>query len=343
VSEENKSEEPMDRAWNLLEEGDVAGARKLAEGLAPTVGEEGRADLLLLQAACAREDGNFDEALSLLEQTTSADPEWVTPELWAAELLMSDPERVKEALLHATRALELAEEEDEFLEAVAVKAGIEIELGKMDAARQTLGELPSADDVQIDPIWAMELGYLLLAVDDAAEARRRFQALADADPELSDAWYGVGLAAEAQDDENGKREAWTRVLKLDERRPLESPLLSEAEMAGVAEAALAELPPRARKLVENVPILIAELPAREDVAQGLDPRLLGLFSGTPHPEASSLGAGPHLTQVLLFRKNLERVAGDVEDLREEIRTTLLHETGHFFGMSEEDLEAVGLE
>ena len=339
----HESTDELDKAWQLLEGGDTAGARKLADRLAPAVGDDGKADLLLLQAACAREEGQNDEALSLLQQAAVADPEWVTPELWTAELLMSDPGRVGEALGHATRALDLADEEDEYLEALAVKASIEIDLGKLADARKTLGELPAADEVQLDPVWALEIGYLLLAVEDAAEARRRFQALADADPELSDAWYGAGLAAEAQDDETGKRDAWMRVLKLDERRPLDEPLLSEAEMAGVAEAALGELPPRARKLVQNVPILITDLPARSDVAEGLDPRLLGLFAGTPHPEASSLGTGAQLTQILLFRKNLERVAGDADELRDEIRTTLLHETGHFFGMSEDDLEAVGLE
>jgi predicted Zn-dependent protease with MMP-like domain len=338
----HEANDELEQAWQLLEQGDLGGARALAQKVAPSIGEEGKADLLLLRAACDREEGKIDEALELLRQTIAVDPEWVTPELWAAELLMSE-DRADEALAHATRALDLAEEEDEYLEAVAVKAGIEIELGKLPAARQTLGELPPADEVQLDPVWALELGYLLLSVEDAAEARRRFQALADHIPELADAWYGVGLAAEAQDDETGKREAWTRVLKLDERQPIEEPLMSEAEMASVAEQALAELPERARHLIQNIPILISELPAAEDVATGLDPRLLGLFSGTAHPESSSLGGAPQLTQILLFRKNLERVASDAEDLREEIRTTLLHETGHFFGMSEDDLGAVGLE
>jgi predicted Zn-dependent protease with MMP-like domain/thioredoxin-like negative regulator of GroEL len=338
----HETNDELDQAWQLLEQGDTAGARKLADRMAPSIDEEGRADLLLLRAACAREEGDSAAALDLLKQTIEVDPEWVTPELWTAELLMSEG-RGAEALPHAARALELAEEEDEFLEAIAVKAGLEIELGKLAAARQTLGELPPSDDVQLDPVWGLELGHLLLAVDDSADARRRFQALADADPELADAWYGVGLAAEAQDDENGKREAWTRVLKLDERQPIEDSLLSEAEMATVAEQALAELPERARTLIQNVPILIADLPAGDDVATGLDPRLLGLFAGTAHPDASNLGGAPHLTQILLFRKNLERVAGDVEDLKDEIRTTLLHETGHFFGMSEDDLEALGLE
>jgi predicted Zn-dependent protease with MMP-like domain len=338
-----KPEGGLDRAWQLLEEGDVEAARALATKIEAAVPEDDQADLMLLRAACAREDGEVDEALALLERTTALDPEWMTPELWAAELLMGDPDRGKEALLHATRALDLAEEEEEFLEAVAVKAGIEVELGKIEAARQTLSELPASDEVQLEPIWGLEIGHLLLAVEDAAEARRRFQALVDANPELADGWYGVGLAAEAMDDETGMRDAWTRVLKLDERQPLAEPLLTEEEMAKVAEQALGELPERARQLVANVPVLISDLPALEDVAQGLDPRLLGLFAGTPHPEDSTLGGGAQLTQILLFRKNLERVAADVEDLREEIRTTLIHETGHFFGMSEEDLEALGLD
>ncbi len=50
-----------------------------------------------------------------------------------------------------------------------------------------------------------------------------------------------------------------------------------------------------------------------------------------------------MTQIVLFRRNLERAAASEEDLREEIRTTLLHETGHFFGMDESDLEGVGLD
>ena len=54
-----------------------------------------------------------------------------------------------------------------------------------------------------------------------------------------------------------------------------------------------------------------------------------------------LGGTPQLTQILLFRRNLERVAQDEEELRDEIRTTLLHETGHFFGMTEKDLDDVG--
>ena len=55
-----------------------------------------------------------------------------------------------------------------------------------------------------------------------------------------------------------------------------------------------------------------------------------------------LGGQPGLTQIVLFRRNLERAVADPDELREEVRVTLLHETGHFFGLSDAELEEMGL-
>jgi predicted Zn-dependent protease with MMP-like domain len=92
-----------------------------------------------------------------------------------------------------------------------------------------------------------------------------------------------------------------------------------------------------------VPILVEDYPSDELIDDGLDPRLYGLFDGVPFPEQSSLGAPPHLERVLLFQRNLERHARTADELEEQIRITLLHETGHFFGMDEADLADVGLD
>jgi predicted Zn-dependent protease with MMP-like domain len=194
-------------------------------------------------------------------------------------------------------------------------------------------------------------------VGDAEEARARLRTLTAAEPELSDAWHALGIASEALGDEEGMRAAWRRTRELDvasdEAReeagggsgvePDGRPRLDDKGVAALAEEALAELPERARQLLVNVPIIVADRPARDDVDAGLDPRMLGMFAGTPYPEAGAMGGQPGLTQILLFRRNLERIAGNEEELREEIRTTLLHETGHFFGMDEDDLEKVGLD
>ena len=54
-------------------------------------------------------------------------------------------------------------------------------------------------------------------------------------------------------------------------------------------------------------------------------------------------ATPLVTNILLFKRSLERFATDEDHLAEEIRITVLHETAHYFGLDEDDLEALGLD
>jgi len=339
--EESELDDQLDRGWDHLEDGEVVEARAVGERLRREVPEAPEPVMLL--AACARAEGDDARALVLLAEAAALDPEWAEPDLRAAEILSGDPERAEEALRRVTRALDLAEEEAEFLDAIAIKTGLEIDLGREAAARETLEQLPPPGTAGIAPELAREIAHLHLGVEQPAIARQWLEPLVSADPDDADAWHALGLVAEAEGREEDKRRAWLSTLTLDARADAEIPeRLSEAQVAEEAEEALAELPPRARQLLSNVPILIADRPSRKDVEQGLDPRLLGLFAGSAYPESSALGGAPQLTQILLFRYNLERVAADEEELREEIRTTLLHETGHFFGMDEDDLDDVGL-
>jgi predicted Zn-dependent protease with MMP-like domain len=336
------TESDLERAWDLLESGDEPGARRLAEKLKSE--DPCTPDVLLLQAACSRQRGEAEPALKLLQQASQADLSWAAPEIWMAEILSEDPERLSEALRHASDALDRAEEEDEFLDAVALKAGLEIDLGKASAARKTLQELPPLDaGAVLPPAMALDFAHLFLEAGEIEEAAQRFHALIDDDDSNADAWHGLGECAEARGDEQAKRQAWKQVLALDAKEDLQAPLMSEAQMAEIAESALRELPDKVRGLVAHVPILIVDLPTPDEVDRGLDPRLLGMFAGSAYADAGVMGGQPELTQILLFRKNLERSAHSAEDLAEQIRITLLHETGHFFGMSEDDLAEVGLD
>ena len=331
----------LDKGWRCLDEGDFSGARRAAER--DREEDPGNPEALLLLAACARAEGDFEQSLELLAQASAADEDWGAPSQWMAEVLVEDLDRPEEALKFAQQALERADEEEEFLDAIVLKAGLELQLGKTKAAQATLSELPSVDEVDLPPELSLDFAYLFLEAEVIAEAEKRFRPLTSVPEHQAEAWYGLGLCAEAISDESGKRDAWLHVLTLDGEAPLAEPRLSEAEMAEVAEQALKELPEAARKLIANVPIVIVDSPARQEVEQGMDPRLLGMFEGTAYSDGGTLGGAPQVTQILLFRKNLERMAVDTEDLREQIRITLLHETGHFFGMSEDDLAGVGLD
>jgi predicted Zn-dependent protease with MMP-like domain/Tfp pilus assembly protein PilF len=333
----------VDEGWHALERGDINAARTLAtRALAESPSAP---DALLLDAACFREEGDGEQAISVLRKVCRADPDWCTPELWLAELLAVQPETTAEALQHAAHALDLADEEDEYLNALALKAGLEAELGEIDEAKQTLRDLPPPEVALGDAMLALEIAELWLAVGEPESARDRLLTLTTAEPEMADAWYTLGVAAETLGDEAAMRSAWRKTWELDSTAgdDDEGAHLDEREVAAIAEQALAELPDKARRLLVDVPIIIADLPARADIEDGLDPRVLGLFSGTSYDEGSHLGGQPGLSQIILFRRNLERAADGEEDLREEIRTTLLHETGHFFGMDEADLESVGLD
>jgi len=327
-------------AWDAFDAGKLETARRRAERLG-----ERSPEGLYLRAACCREEDDAPGAIRLLRQAIAADPEWASPELAFAELLAEAPDTLAEARKHAARAVELAEEEEEYLSALALKAGLEAEVGDVDDARRTLAELPPPDVVLGDADAALEIADLHLALGDAELARARLRTLTGVVPDSAEVWHALGCAAADLGDDEEMRAAWKRTWVLDaapgaaggERRRF-----TDEEVGAIAEQALGELPGRARELLRDVPIVIADQPAESDVDAGVDPRSLGLFNGTPYPDASHLGGQPGLTQILIFRRNLERMAGSNEELREEIRTTLLHETGHFFGMSDEDLEGVGL-
>ncbi len=333
----------VEAAWQALESGDVAGARRQAEALDAEAPET-----LLLLGACCREEEDDAQAIAILKRAVAADPDWATPELWLGEILAGDPEATAEALRHAARALDLTDDENEFLSAAALKAGLETEMGDTEEAKRTLAELPPPEVRLEDQDLALEIADLQLALGDTEAARDRLRLLCEASPTMADAWYALGCAAEQLEDETEMRAAWRHTWTLDAAPKAaggapDDARLSEAEVAAVAEAALGELPARACALLRGIPIVIAELPAEADVSTGLDPRVLGLFSGTAHGDgATALGGQPGLTQIVLFRRNLERAARDEDELREEIRTTLLHETGHFFGLDDAALEEIGL-
>ena len=74
----------------------------------------------------------------------------------------------------------------------------------------------------------------------------------------------------------------------------------------------------------------------------ISPQTLGLFIGVPRPEALVTEQRVDLDRILLFKKNLEKICQDEEDLIDQIQITVRHEVGHYLGLDEDDLERLGL-
>jgi predicted Zn-dependent protease with MMP-like domain len=110
----------------------------------------------------------------------------------------------------------------------------------------------------------------------------------------------------------------------------------------VAEA-LASIPRRFKKAMQNIAIAVEDEPSPDLLHEmEIDPpdTLLGLYQGTPLTERGWAYGNTLPDRVLIFQGPHEREAEDEDDLVVAIGETLIHEIGHYFGLSEEEIEAI---
>ena len=120
-----------------------------------------------------------------------------------------------------------------------------------------------------------------------------------------------------------------------------STLLAAAESA--VKQILRALPRDLRTEAQRVPVSFERRPNKELEADGIEPDTLGLFVGEAYPDGETSGS-PLPPQIILFLENIWNAAEENQTLyREEIRTTFLHELGHYLGLDEIDLEERGLD
>jgi predicted Zn-dependent protease with MMP-like domain len=330
--------DPIDEVWELLEAGEIDKA-EAACARADLKADEPE-EILLCRAAIAAARDEVEQALELLDEAADALPDDPRPLLQAAELELHGREDAAAAIALCERALDVADGEEELADALLLKAEAELSAEDDVAARASLAELDGVD-LGDASLW-VRAGQLHFAIESDAAAERAFRAAVEAAPGDADALHGLGMIYELRGDRKAMISAWLDTRRIDLEAPAPPWHLSAAEFEAVAEAAMGELPARVVELLENVPILIDDVPSEDLVREGQDPRLLGLFAGVPLPSKGSVGAAASLDSIHLFQRNLERGVGNADELADEIRITLLHETAHFFGLEDDDLEAIGL-
>jgi len=119
----------------------------------------------------------------------------------------------------------------------------------------------------------------------------------------------------------------------------------------LVDEALGALPMRFRKRIHNVAVVVENVPpdqlSRSDLrnlgiidSDDAENLVLGVFEGVPATKKSvfDLSAGPD--RIVLYQKNIEAVCSNEDEIRKEIRLTVIHELGHYFGMTEVQLEDV---
>lgn len=327
----------LERGFEALEAGEIDAAAAIVERCRRI--DRKNPDVVSLAAAVADACGEADDALAQYRLLRELRPDDPMPIICIARLELHAGDDPDAALDTLAAAFDFIDDEADLVEAIYIKAQALVARGEPAAARDALGELASS--VIDDGDLALDLAELALSADDPAAARRWIEAARSGPGLEADALHLLGRVHEAAGDRAEMIAAWQEVRRLDLAAGAGALTIGEDEVERIALEALAELPESIRDKLERVPILIDDAPSEALVADGLDPRLLGLFQGTPMPEDGALA--PTVTNILLFRGNLARACRDADELAEEIRITVLHETAHYFGLDEDDLEALGLD
>jgi predicted Zn-dependent protease with MMP-like domain len=118
--------------------------------------------------------------------------------------------------------------------------------------------------------------------------------------------------------------------------------MEREEFVTVAEEALDSLPDEFRNRIKNVAILAEDFPANQRPPKLGQRRrlLLGIFHGVPGTKKSVFNPSTGPDHIVLYQKNIEAVCSTEAEVRHQIRQTLIHELGHYFGMTEEQLKDV---
>jgi len=119
--------------------------------------------------------------------------------------------------------------------------------------------------------------------------------------------------------------------------------MTRTKFRELVDEALAGIPPRFREAMKNIAIVIEDEPTLEELAEvGIEPpdTLLGLYQGTPLTERQWAHGNVLPDKITLFQGPIEDSSEDEDDVVVAIGETLIHEVGHYFGLSEEEIEDI---
>lgn len=328
------------------------------------------------------EAGQFQEALSCAAQASALEPERVEAHVTRGSALAALG-RMEEAQLALARALALEPGHAQALLAAAHLYAVQLpstrdrdELGALYAER---GLAQYMQDKELLPRFAhvaavafndlgqsgealaratlalahepesREAGYeralALFELCRFTEARQAFAELVDSPEHAAHAHHHLGLLLERQSLWQQAEHHFNRAHALQPEHFPQPPVPTPEEFREEVARAVQALPEDMRRDLEGVPVSAEDLPAEEDLISGdppLSPAILGLFRGPPLGEPCE-GLEVPCRSVALYRLNLARAVRTREELREQIRITLLHEVGHLRGEDDDELAARGLE
>ncbi len=115
------------------------------------------------------------------------------------------------------------------------------------------------------------------------------------------------------------------------------------EFEELINAAISLLPERFRKKMENIAIVIEDLPSLqllEEMKINSPYGLLGIYRGVPYPRRGIWYRNVLPDTIIIFKQPIESRCKNKEEIKETVRKVVIHEIGHYFGLEEADLRRI---
>ena len=119
--------------------------------------------------------------------------------------------------------------------------------------------------------------------------------------------------------------------------------MTRQKFLSLVDEALATIPADFQAAMQNIAIVVEDAPSPGQLADvGIEPpdTLLGLYEGIPLTERQWAHGNVLPDKVTLFQRPIEADSADEDDVVVAIGETLIHEIGHYFGLSEEAIEEI---
>jgi predicted Zn-dependent protease with MMP-like domain len=117
--------------------------------------------------------------------------------------------------------------------------------------------------------------------------------------------------------------------------------MTREQFRRLVEEAIDTIPPKFAREIRNVAIVIEETPGPDLLDEmEMEPgdTILGLYQGVPLPERQSTHGNTLPDMITLYQRTIEEECdGDEDEIVVAIGETLIHELGHYFGLSEEEI------
>lgn len=117
--------------------------------------------------------------------------------------------------------------------------------------------------------------------------------------------------------------------------------MTRERFTGLVEGALREIPRVFRDAVKNVAVVVEDEPPPHLLDEmDVEDTLFGLYQGTPLTERDSTYGNTLPDRISIYQVPIEDACEDEDDIRQCVAETLIHEFGHYFGLSEEEIEEI---